>query len=128
MSVNGRVQSGHSPTAAVVDVDVTGSDRRAFAVMLSSPSLPSSSSCQRGTATRAELGPPRGFDGLERDDDGISNVDGPGANIGGGRWLLVGSVIVALGSSSSPSSGALKFKSSSESGSMSGSMYSISES
>lgn len=27
----------------------------------------------------------RGFDGPERDGDGISNVDGPGANIGGGR-------------------------------------------
>jgi hypothetical protein len=74
---------------------------------------------------------PRGFDGLERDGDGISNVDGPGANIGGGRCPLVdgsGSAVVAVGSSSSPSSEALNFKSSSKSGSTSGSMYSMSES
>jgi hypothetical protein len=74
---------------------------------------------------------PRGFGGLERDGDGISNVDGPGANIGGGRCPLVdgrGSAVVAVGSSSSPPSAALKFKSSSKSGSMSGSMYSTSES
>jgi hypothetical protein len=32
---------------------------------------------------------PRGSDGLERDGDGISNVDGPGANIGGGQCPLV---------------------------------------
>ena len=89
-------------------------------------------------ATRAELVgimglvAPRGFEGLERDgDDGISNVDGPGTNIGGGRCPLVdgrGSANVAARSSSSPPSGALKFKSSSKSGSMSGSMYSMSES
>lgn len=74
---------------------------------------------------------PRGFDGLERDGDGISNVDRPGANIGGGRCPLVdgrSSAVVAVGSSSSLPSGALKFKSSSKSGSMSGSMYSTSES
>jgi hypothetical protein len=32
---------------------------------------------------------PRGFDGLEWDGDGISNVDGPEANIGGGQCPLV---------------------------------------
>ena len=74
------------------------------------------------------------FDRLERDGDGISNVDGPGANIGGGRCPPLvdgrGSAVVAVGSSSesSPLYGALKFKSSSKSGSMSGSMYSTSES
>ena len=72
---------------------------------------------------------PRGFDGLEWDGD---DVDGPGiANIGGGRCPLVdgrGSAVVAVGSSSSSPSGALKFNSSSNSGSMSGSMYSTSES
>lgn len=69
----------------------------------------------------------RGFDGLEQDGDGISDVDGPGANIGGGRCPLVGrwgSIIIDGGSSSSPPSEALKFKSSSKSGSM----YSMSES
>lgn len=48
-----------------------------------------------------------GLDGLERDGNGISNVDGPGANIGGGRCPLVdgrGSDVVAIGGSSSPPS------------------------
>jgi hypothetical protein len=71
---------------------------------------------------------PRGFDGLERDGD---DVDGPGANIGGGRCPLVdrrGSAVIAVGNSSLQPSAALKFKSSSKSGSMSSSMYSTSES
>lgn len=72
-----------------------------------------------------------GLDGLERDGDGVSNVDGPGANIGGGRYPLVdgrGSDVVAVGGSSSLSARALKLKLSSKSASTSGSMYSTSES